>query len=103
MTKKKKKRSGKRKRAVSRCIRYRFIKNFGYICFRCLKTDFKFDQLTMDHITPVFLGGKTELKNLQLLCMPCNNYKACQIIDYRYNVKPLASADLEFLKLIEIR
>ena len=95
--KKKKRRSGRKKKAVSKSIRHRFISNFGPVCFRCLQK-FSADKLTMDHILPVFLGGKTELSNLQLLCRTCNNDKACQTVDYRYNIKPLSDSDPKFIE-----
>lgn len=40
-------------------------------------------ELTIDHIIPLSLGGKTRFSNLQLLCRTCNEAKADQIIDYR--------------------
>ena len=30
----------------------------------------------IDHVTPVFKGGKTTLRNLQLLCIPCHMVKS---------------------------
>lgn len=39
--------------------------------------------LTLDHIIPVSKGGKTELKNLQLLCKRHNRDKGDFIMDLR--------------------
>jgi 5-methylcytosine-specific restriction endonuclease McrA len=40
-------------------------------------------KLTMDHIKPVLMGGKTDLANVQPLCGRCNSSKGTQTIDYR--------------------
>lgn len=39
--------------------------------------------LRIDHIRPVSKGGKTELDNLQLLCVRCDEAKGMAIVDYR--------------------
>jgi 5-methylcytosine-specific restriction endonuclease McrA len=41
------------------------------ICRICLKM-FPKEELTVDHIVPVFKGGTNDLVNLQLLCSPCH-------------------------------
>lgn len=41
------------------------------ICAMC-KESFDFDQMQGDHIIPWSKGGKTELKNCQMLCQKCN-------------------------------
>ena len=41
------------------------------ICALC-KEPFDFDQMQGDHIIPWSKGGKTELKNCQMLCQKCN-------------------------------
>lgn len=51
----------------------------GYHCCCCGITR----GLTLDHIIPLSLGGKTVLGNLQFLCFPCNLNKSNWIIDYR--------------------
>lgn len=44
-------------------------------CKEC-KKKFDIDNMEADHIDPWHLGGKTELKNCQLLCKPCNRRKS---------------------------
>ena len=45
-----------------------------YECEDCLQ-HFRADELTVDHIRPWSLGGRTELSNAQLLCRACNSRK----------------------------
>src|SRR5689334_14408610 len=40
-------------------------------CTQCGTTD----HLTADHIVPLSRGGRTELHNLQVLCLSCNSRK----------------------------
>lgn len=40
-----------------------------------------FDDLTLDHILPIALGGTNWLGNLQLVCEPCNQRKGCKLED----------------------
>lgn len=43
-------------------------------------------QLTMDHIVPVSLGGRTIAENVQPLCRACNAWKSDRhILDYRHD------------------
>lgn len=49
---------------------------------RCLKCGSE-HKLSLDHIVPVALGGKTEFSNMQVLCMSCNMSKGTKVIDYR--------------------
>jgi len=44
------------------------------LCPHCQK-EFTFDEFEIDHITPLSKGGRTELKNAQLLCKRCNVLK----------------------------
>ena len=43
-------------------------------CEKC-GTKLNFTSATFDHIKPWSLGGKTEIKNAQLLCKSCNSSK----------------------------
>jgi 5-methylcytosine-specific restriction endonuclease McrA len=40
----------------------------------CLRCHSPYD-LTADHIIPLALGGKSELRNIQVLCRKCNSSK----------------------------
>jgi len=63
-----------------------FIKlgrKYGFKCLSCSSIEY----LEVDHITPVSIGGKTEISNLQILCKKCNFEKGIKIIDYRPQLK----------------
>jgi hypothetical protein len=45
------------------------------ICARCRKA-LTWDDVSVDHVLAHTKGGKTSLKNAQLLCRPCNSRKA---------------------------
>lgn len=45
------------------------------ICVKCGK-HFEIGQMEADHITPWSKGGRTEAKNLQMLCRDCNRRKS---------------------------
>lgn len=51
----------------------------GFKCAACGSVD----NLQLDHVEPVALGGETHPRNLQLLCQPCNLRKGERTIDYR--------------------
>jgi len=51
----------------------------GHKCLKCGATE----NLTVDHIVPKSRGGTLERNNLQTLCLPCNQEKADNTIDYR--------------------
>lgn len=48
----------------------------GYQCVRCGTGE----ELTVDHIHPVALGGGDEPENLQTLCKRCNSRKGTKVI-----------------------
>lgn len=52
------------------------VELYGLRCASCGRDDLPFEQLTLDHINPVFKGGQTEIGNIQLLCEPCHNRKS---------------------------
>lgn len=45
-----------------------------YECSNCHQ-HFRADELTIDHVTPWSMGGRTELSNAALYCRPCNSSK----------------------------
>lgn len=47
------------------------------ICAKC-REGFKPDEMEGDHVTPWIEGGKTEFKNLQMLCKSCNRLKGAR-------------------------
>jgi 5-methylcytosine-specific restriction endonuclease McrA len=53
-------------------IREKLVEMFGEKCAECGKSGIP---LTLDHIKPISLGGKNELGNTQLLCVPCHTKK----------------------------
>jgi len=60
---------GARKRAKDS-----LIERDGQLCKGC-NVPFERDDLTIDHIYPLFMGGDSQLVNLQLLCRPCHGDK----------------------------
>jgi 5-methylcytosine-specific restriction endonuclease McrA len=53
-------------------IKEKLIALHGEKCIACGATGVP---LTLDHIIPIALGGKNELKNGQMLCIPCHTLK----------------------------
>lgn len=54
-------------------------KGFGNACLRCGAME----DLTIDHVVPLVLGGSNHISNLQLLCRTCNSWKNARIMDFR--------------------
>lgn len=49
----------------------------GALCGMCGTAE----DLSVDHIVPVSLGGSDQISNLRLLCRPCNSSKASQRVE----------------------
>jgi 5-methylcytosine-specific restriction endonuclease McrA len=54
--------------------------NHTCLCFGKQEPEIK---LTLDHVTPLILGGTNTIDNVQPLCQSCNSRKSRKIIDYR--------------------
>jgi 5-methylcytosine-specific restriction endonuclease McrA len=52
---------------------------FQYRCARCGEKR----PLSVDHITPLVRGGRSDIANIQPLCRPCNSRKHTEVVDYR--------------------
>ncbi len=59
---------------------YAILDFYGHKCLCCGRDDVK---LTIDHVIPIFYGGKHSADNVQPLCGPCNSRKKDKHIDYR--------------------
>ncbi len=55
------------------------LERCGHKCLCCGTSD----NLTMDHIVPISLGGLHTVENVQGLCGTCNRRKHKKVIDYR--------------------
>lgn len=55
-------------------LRERVLEGCDWRCVQCKSTD----DLCIDHIRPVALGGTNDLDNLQVLCRPCNSRKGAR-------------------------
>jgi len=62
------------RRGVSLKLRYQVLKRDNSKCVMCGSLA-KDEILVIDHITPVVMGGKSNLENLQTLCRQCNHGK----------------------------
>lgn len=52
-------------------------------CLRCASEE----NLSVDHIKPMSIGGSNTLDNLQVLCRSCNSAKGQRIKNYSYRVR----------------
>ena len=59
--------------AVSKRTRFEVLRRDNYTCRYCRSTE---NQLTVDHVTPVALGGTDDPSNLVAACRDCNAGKA---------------------------
>ena len=65
-------------------------KRDNYICLCCNKSG-KGVRLQIDHIIPIFQGGRADVENSQTLCKECNMQKGKNAINFRINCSPCAS------------
>lgn len=64
------------RKQVSTSKRLMVYKRDGYKCVSCGTSD----DLSIDHIHPVSLGGSNDTENLQTMCMPCNIRKGAKVV-----------------------
>jgi 5-methylcytosine-specific restriction enzyme A len=50
-------------------------------CNHCMRR-FRFRQLTIDHVKPIWKNGTNDLNNLQLLCYKCHTEKSKGDLNY---------------------
>lgn len=65
----------RRLQTVAREVRAAIYNRDGHRCAACGSAD----DLTIDHIYPVSLGGSDDPANLQTLCRPCNCRKGARV------------------------
>ena len=70
-------------------LRIQVFERDNYTCKCCGKKTKRGRSLTVDHIRPVSMGGKSVLSNLQTLCSECNTMKDRQEIDFKITSSPL--------------
>lgn len=56
------------------------LNKYGNKCICCGREDVR---LTLDHVVPLFSGGRNSVDNVQPLCRSCNSKKGIRTIDYR--------------------
>lgn len=74
-----------KRRRLSKEKKARILKRDNWTCL-CCKIDLKtlpIDQISIDHIIPLILGGTNSDHNLQSLCYKCDKNKGTKIINYR--------------------
>ena len=65
------------------------LASVGHRCLRCGSTE----NITRDHVVPLFHGGRNSVENIQPLCGPCNSWKHTRTIDFRADT-PKSSAQV---------
>ncbi len=61
------------------------VKRRDYYTCLCCEKNGKGTKLQIDHIVPVFLGGRADVENSQTLCKDCNQIKGINIVNFRIN------------------
>lgn len=67
------------KRHITNSIKKTIMERDNNECLNCGSTE----NLTIDHITPLSIGGGNDYNNLQTLCSSCNSRKSNTIADHR--------------------
>ena len=81
-----------------RWSKYNLFIRDGFTCQYCGKK-LPSDKLTVDHVFPQDLGGKTEWENCVAACNPCNNRKAnkrLHEVGYTLKKRPVQPTVMEF-------
>lgn len=65
--------SPERRKPISKRLRYEILTRDGHACRYCRSTE---NPLTIDHVTPVALGGTDDPSNLVAACRDCNYGKS---------------------------
>ena len=68
-----------RRRSTPRFSKYNCHLRDKFVCQYCSNTFSKQD-LTLDHVIPISLGGKTSWDNIVSACNPCNSTKGSKLI-----------------------
>ena len=68
----------RRKAKISAALRRLVYERDRYVCVDCGTHE----SLSVDHIYPEFLGGPTELDNLETRCRPCNSRKGVSVREF---------------------
>lgn len=63
------------RRKIPILLRQEVMREAQYKCVVCSSPD----DLTIDHIVPVSVGGSNEKTNLQVMCRPCNSRKGAKL------------------------
>jgi 5-methylcytosine-specific restriction endonuclease McrA len=63
---------GMEHRTIAVGIKKALILEYGMTCRNCQNT---VDEIFLDHIKPIAMGGDDRISNFQLLCKPCHNAK----------------------------
>lgn len=68
-----------KKRVKKRSDKEKLAEIYGCKCYYC-DQDIDFTSLTIDHIYPKILGGKSDIRNYVLSCLKCNSLKSQSVV-----------------------
>jgi len=75
MTKLERKKSRKQQLRINSQLKRKLYKNIAIApCCYCRKV-FLLDNLTIEHLVPLSMGGTNDASNIDLACAPCNRQK----------------------------